>query len=49
VNQQPAAAKVLAMLLDELRKASVRGRRGGPSVVRTMTEAGATDAGGAAQ
>jgi hypothetical protein len=29
VNQQAAAAKTLAMLLDRLRSASARGRRGG--------------------
>jgi hypothetical protein len=40
VNQQPAAAKVLAALLDKLRSASARGRRGGLAVVRTMTEKG---------
>lgn len=38
VNQQPAAAKVLAMLLTQLRSVSARGRRGGLAVVRTMTE-----------
>jgi hypothetical protein len=41
VNQQPAAAKTLAMLLDKLHAASARGRRGGLEVVRTMTENGA--------
>jgi hypothetical protein len=40
VNQQPAAAKVLATLLDKLRSASARGRRGHLTVVRTMTEKG---------
>jgi hypothetical protein len=39
-NQQPAAAKVLAALLDKLRSASTRGRHGGLAVVRTMTEKG---------
>jgi hypothetical protein len=38
VNQQPAAAKVLAILLDKLSSASVRGRRGNLAVVRTMTQ-----------
>lgn len=36
VNQQPAAAKVLASLLEKLRSASARGRRG-LGLVRTMT------------
>jgi hypothetical protein len=40
VNQQPAAAKMLATLLDKLRSASARGRRGGLASVRTMTEKG---------
>ena len=40
VNQQPAAAKVLAALLDKLRSASARGRRGGLALVRTMAEKG---------
>jgi hypothetical protein len=40
VNQQPAAAKVLASLLDKLHSASARGRRGNLAVVRTMTEKG---------
>jgi hypothetical protein len=40
LNQQPAAAKVLAGLPDKLRSASARGRRGGLAVVRTMTEKG---------
>jgi len=38
VNQHAAAAKVLSSLLDKLRAASARGRRGGLAVVRTMTE-----------
>jgi hypothetical protein len=38
VNQQPAAAKVLAGLLDKLRSASACGRRGHLAAVRTMTE-----------
>jgi hypothetical protein len=38
VNQQPAAAKVLAALLDKLRTASARGRCGNLALVRTMTE-----------
>ena len=37
VNQQPAAAKVLAALLDKLHSASARGRRGGLAVVKSMT------------
>jgi hypothetical protein len=37
INQHPAAAKVLATLLDKLRSASARGRRGGLGVVREMT------------
>jgi hypothetical protein len=37
INQHAAAAKVLSTLLDKLRSASVRGRRGGLSVVREMT------------
>ena len=40
VNQQPAAAKVLAALLEKLHSASARGRRGGLALVRTMTEKG---------
>jgi hypothetical protein len=40
VNQHAAAAKVLSVLLDKLRAASARGRRGGLAVVRTMTEKG---------
>jgi hypothetical protein len=40
VNQQPAAAKVLAALLDRLRSASARGRRGELALVRTMPEKG---------
>ena len=40
VNQQPAAAKALAALLDKLHSASGRGRRGNLSLVRTMTEKG---------
>lgn len=38
VAQQPAAAKVLAGLLEKVRSASARGRRGHLAVVRTMTE-----------
>jgi hypothetical protein len=37
VNQQPAAAKVLAALLDKLHSVSARGRRGHLALVRTMT------------
>ena len=37
-NQQPAAAKVLAAMLEKLRSASARARRGHLAVVRTMTE-----------
>jgi hypothetical protein len=40
VNQQPAAAKVLASLLDKLRSASAHGRRGRLAVVRAMSTAG---------
>ena len=36
VNQQPAAAKVLAAMLEKLHSASAR-RRGGLALVRTMT------------
>ena len=39
-NQQPAAAKVLAALLEKLRSASAQGRRGRLAVVRTLTEKG---------
>jgi hypothetical protein len=42
VSSQPAAAKVLAALLDTLRSASAHGRRGGLAMVRTMTEKGGT-------
>ncbi|MCV7399779.1 hypothetical protein H7K24_06395 [Mycobacterium fragae] len=46
VNQQPAAAKVLASLLEKLRSAAVQGRRGGLSLVRTMMQnGGAPDSG----
>ena len=45
VNQQPAAAKALAWLLDKLRSASAHRRRGGPALVRTMTEKGGGGAG----
>jgi hypothetical protein len=40
VSSQPAAAKVLASLLGELRKGSARGRRGNLAVVRSLTEKG---------
>ena len=40
VNQQPSAAKVLGALLENLRSASARGRRGNLAVVRTMTTKG---------
>jgi hypothetical protein len=40
VSIQPAAAKVLAALLDKLRSASAHGRRGALALVRTMTETG---------
>jgi hypothetical protein len=36
VSSQPAAAKVLAGLLDELHAASARGRRGHLALVRAM-------------
>lgn len=45
VGGLPAAAKVLAGLLDTLHKGSARSRRGGLAVVRTMAKAGTTDAG----
>jgi hypothetical protein len=38
--EQRRAAKVLASLLDKLRSASARGRRGHSALVRTMTEKG---------
>jgi hypothetical protein len=38
VSSQPAAAKVLAALLDKLRSTSARGRRGQLAVVRTLTK-----------
>jgi hypothetical protein len=37
INQQPAAAKVLAAMLEKLHSASARGRRGNLSVVKSMT------------
>jgi hypothetical protein len=40
VNQAPAAAKVLASLLDKLHSASARGRRGRLALVRTMSDQG---------
>jgi hypothetical protein len=39
-NQAPAAAKVLAGLLDKLVSDSARQRRGGLALVRTMTDTG---------
>lgn len=39
-SAQPAAAKVLAVLLDTLRKGSAQSRRGSLAVVRTMVEKG---------
>jgi hypothetical protein len=39
-SQKPAAARVLTTLLEKLRSASARGRRGGLTLVRTMTEKG---------
>jgi hypothetical protein len=42
-NQQPAAAKVLAALLDKLRSASAQDRRDRLSLVRTMTNEEAPD------
>jgi hypothetical protein len=39
VNQQPAAAKVLASLLDKLCSVSARGQRGRLAVVRAMATA----------
>jgi hypothetical protein len=40
INQQPAAAKVLAAVLEKLHSASARGRRGHLAMVPTMTEKG---------
>jgi hypothetical protein len=40
VNQQPAAAKVLASLLDKLYQAGAPGRRGHLATVRAMTDRG---------
>ena len=40
VNQQPAAAKVLASLLDKLHQAGRRGRSGHLATVRAMTGQG---------
>ena len=40
VSAQPAAAKVLVALLEQLRSASARGRRGGLAVVRAMSSSG---------
>jgi hypothetical protein len=40
VSTQPAAAKVLATLLEQLRSASARGRRGNLAVVRAMSSSG---------
>jgi len=40
VNQQPAAAKVLASLLDKLHQAGTPGRRGHLATVRAMTDKG---------
>jgi hypothetical protein len=40
VNQKPSAARVLVTVLDTLRKASARGRRGSLSLVKSMTEKG---------
>jgi hypothetical protein len=37
ISSQPAAAKVLAALLDKLHSASARGRRGRLAVVKSMT------------
>jgi hypothetical protein len=42
VNQHPAAAKVLAAVLEKLRSASARGRRGSLVVVREMADKGGT-------
>jgi hypothetical protein len=39
-SQKPAAARVLTTLLEKLRSASARVRRGGLTLVRTMTEKG---------
>jgi hypothetical protein len=37
VSTQPAAAKLLAALLDKLRSTSAGGRRGGLALVKSMT------------
>jgi len=37
MNQHPAAAKVLATMLDKLHSASARGHRGHLAVVKSMT------------
>jgi hypothetical protein len=37
VNQHPAAARVLASLLDKLASASAQRRRGGLALVKSMT------------
>jgi hypothetical protein len=37
INQQPAAARVLAAMLEKLHSTSTRGRRGNLSVVKSMT------------
>jgi hypothetical protein len=42
VNQQPAAAKALVGVLDELRSASAHGRRGTLAVVRAMSTGDST-------
>ena len=38
VSQQPAAAKALATMLNQLHTAAARGRRGNLALVRSMTE-----------
>ena len=40
LNQQPAAAKVLAALLDKLHSVGAQSRRGRLALVRTLTERG---------
>jgi hypothetical protein len=42
VSSRPAAAKVLAVMLDNLRSASAHGRRGGLALVRTIAQKGGT-------
>lgn len=45
LNQQPAAAKVLGALLEQLRSASAPGGRGSLAVVRAMSSGGSNSSG----